>query len=130
MSIILFSFSISKESSRPELLSAIIVLDFLYIFIVGILILLKVSKVLSTKELEEEGLTLHLRLPQFFNLALSPAIIVAVFATISLNFGNGGLVFRKVQRVVGNSLSCSTYKMEHTQSLKNDAFWLVKSIKC
>ena len=46
LSIITFlAFSIIEETSRPELLSAIIVLDFLYIFIVGILILLKVSKV-------------------------------------------------------------------------------------
>ena len=46
LSIITFlAFSIIEESSRPELLSAIIVLDFLYIFIVGILILLKVSKI-------------------------------------------------------------------------------------
>ena len=41
LSIITFlAFSITEESSRPELLSAIIVLDFLYIFIVVILILL------------------------------------------------------------------------------------------
>ena len=47
LSIITFlAFSIIEESSRPELLSAIIVLDFLYIFIVGILILLKYQKYL------------------------------------------------------------------------------------
>ncbi len=129
LSIITFlAFSIIEESSRPELLSAIIVLDFLYIFIVGILILLKVSKVFVTQRAGRGGSTLHLRITSVFSvLALSPAIIVAVFATISLNFGLEDWFSEKVQRVVGNSLeSARTYKMEHTQSLKNDAFWLSK----
>ncbi len=129
LSIITFlAFSIIEESSRPELLSAIIVLDFLYIFIVGILILLKVSKVFVHQRAGRGGSTLHLRITSVFSiLALSPAIIVAVFATISLNFGLEDWFSEKVQRVVGNSLeSARTYKMEHTQSLKNDAFWLSK----
>jgi len=129
LSIITFlAFSIIEESSRPELLSAIIVLDFLYIFIVGILILLKVSKVFVNQSARRGGSTLHLRITSVFSiLALSPAIIVAVFATISLNFGLEDWFSEKVQRVVGNSLeSARTYKMEHTQSLKNDAFWLSK----
>ena len=129
LSIITFlAFSIIEESSRPELLSAIIVLDFLYIFIVGVLILFKVSKVFANQRSRGGGSTLHLRITSVFSiLALSPAIIVAVFATISLNFGLEDWFSDKVQRVVGNSLeSARAYKMEHTQSLKNDAFWLSK----
>ena len=129
LSIITFlAFSITEDSARPELLSAIILLDFLYIFIVGILILLKVSKVFANRRNRGGGSTLHLRITAVFSiLALSPAIIVAVFATISLNFGLEDWFSEKVQRVVGNSLeSARTYKMEHTQSLKNDAFWLSK----
>ena len=113
LSIITFlAFSITEESSRPELLSAIIVLDFLYIFIVGILILLKVSKVFVNQKAGRGGSTLHLRITSVFSiLALSPAIIVAVFATISLNFGLEDWFSEKVQRVVGNSLeSARTYK--------------------
>ena len=74
------------------------------------------------------GSTLHLRITSVFSiLALSPAIIVAVFATISLNFGLEDWFSEKVQRVVGNSLeSARAYKLEHTQSLKNDALWLSK----
>ena len=129
LSIITFlAFSIIEESSRPELLSAIIVLDFLYIVIVGTLISFKVSKIFSNQKSRGGGSTLHLRITSVFSiLALSPAIIVAVFATISLNFGLEDWFSEKVQRVVGNSLeSARAYKMEHTQSLKNDAFWLSK----
>ncbi len=74
------------------------------------------------------GSTLHLRITSVFSiLAVSPAIIVAVFATISLNFGLEDWFSEKVQRVVGNSLESSrAYKMEHTKNLKNDAFWLSK----
>ena len=129
LSIITFlAFSITEDTARPELLSAIIVLDFLYIFIVGILILLKVLKVFANRRNRGGGSTLHLRITSVFSiLALSPAIIVAVFATISLNFGLEDWFSEKVQRVVGNSLeSARAYKMEHTQSLKNDAFWLSK----
>ena len=129
LSIITFlAFSITEDSSRPELLSAIIILDLLYILIVGILILLKVSKVFANRRNRGGGSTLHLRITSVFSiLAISPAIIVAVFATISLNFGLEGWFSEKVQRVVGNSLeSARAYKMEHTQSLKNDALWLSK----
>ena len=129
LSIITFlAFSIIEESSRPELLSAIIILDFLYILIVGVLILFKVSKVLANQRARRGGSSLHLRVTSVFSiLALSPAIIVAVFATISLNFGLEDWFSEKVQRVVGNSLeSARAYKMEHTKSLKNDAFWMSK----
>ena len=129
LSIITFlAFSITEDSSRPELLSSIIILDLLYILIVGILILLKVSKVFANRRNRGGGSTLHLRITSVFSiLAISPAIIVAVFATISLNFGLEGWFSEKVQRVVGNSLeSARAYKMEHTQSLKNDALWLSK----
>ena len=55
LSIITFlAFSIIEESSRPELLSAIIVLDFLYIVIVGTLILFKVSKIFSNQKMIQE----------------------------------------------------------------------------
>ncbi len=129
LSIITFlTFSITEDSSRPELLSAIIILDLLYIFVVGILILLKVSKLFTNRRNRGSGSTLHLRIISVFSiLAISPAIIVAVFATISLNFGLEDWFSEKVQRVVGNSLeSARAYKLEHTQNLKNDALWLSK----
>ena len=67
LSIITFlAFSIIEESSRPELLSAIIVLDCLYILIVGILILLKVSKVFVNQRVRGGGLRFILGLPRFF----------------------------------------------------------------
>ncbi len=92
------------------------------------MILLKVSKVFVNRRDRGGGSTLHLRITSVFSiLALSPAIIVAVFATISLNFGLEDWFSEKVQRVVGNSLeSARAYKLEHTQSLKNDALWLSK----
>ena len=92
------------------------------------MILLKVSKVFANRRNRGGGSTLHLRITSVFSiLAISPALIVAVFATISLNFGLEDWFSEKVQRVVGNSLeSARAYKLEHTQSLKNDALWLSK----
>ena len=104
------------------------ILDFIFIFVVGILILFKVSKVFANRKSSAGRSTLHLRVTSVFTvLALFPAIIVAVFATISLNFGLEDWFSDKVQRIVGNSLeSARAYKMEHTESLRNDAFWLSK----
>ena len=92
------------------------------------MILFKVSKVFANRKSSAGRSTLHLRVTSVFTvLALFPAIIVAVFATISLNFGLEDWFSDKVQRIVGNSLeSARAYKMEHTESLKNDAFWLSK----
>ena len=86
------------------------------------------SKVFAKRRNRGGGSTLHLRITSVFSiLAISPAVIVAVFATISLNFGLEDWFSEKVQRVVGNSLeSARAYKLEHTQSLKNDALWLSK----
>ena len=64
-----------------------------------------------------------MRLVRFFTLiALIPTILVAVFATITLNFGLEGWFSDRVRNVVANSLAAAqAYEDEHRVTLQHDA---------
>ena len=129
LSIVTFlAFNIVEEESKSDFLKLILFLDLSYILIVGTLIAIKVLRLFSNRNSRIGGSRLHIRITSVFSvLAISPTIIVAIFATISLNFGLEDWFSEKVQRVVGNSLgSAKAYEMEHRDNLKNDAYWLAK----
>mgnify|MGYP001269461164 CR=1 FL=1 len=129
LSILTFlAFNIVEEESKSDFLKIILILDLFYILIVGVLISIKVIKLFINRESTVGGSRLYIRITSVFAiLAISPTIIVAVFATISLNFGLEDWFSEKVQRVVGNSLeSAQAYELEHRNNLKNDAYWLAK----
>ena len=64
-----------------------------------------------------------MRLVRFFTLiALIPTVLVAVFATITLNFGLEGWFSDRVRDVVANSLAAAqAYQEEHRVTLQTDA---------
>ena len=64
-----------------------------------------------------------MRLVRFFTaIALIPTILVAVFATITLNFGLEGWFSDRVRDVVANSMAAAqAYEEEHRVTLQTDA---------
>ncbi|MCB2111788.1 MAG: PAS domain-containing sensor histidine kinase, partial [Rhodobacteraceae bacterium] len=71
---------------------------------------------------------LHMRLTNVFAIiALIPTVLVAVFATATLNFGLEGWFSDRVRQVVGNSLAAAqAYEQEHRDGLIRDAETLAK----
>ncbi|MEO0912733.1 MAG: HAMP domain-containing protein, partial [Pseudomonadota bacterium] len=104
-------------------LRAVLLADFVYVAVIAGLILRSISAQIIARRKQSAGSQLHLRLTTVFAfIALVPTVIVAVFATISVNFGLEGWFSDRVRNVVGNSLEAAqAYEAEHRFNLTSDA---------
>lgn len=111
-----------------EVLRPILLLDFIYVLVVLGLVAQRVAATISARRRKSAGSRLHMRLMGVFALiALLPTILVAVFATITLNFGLEGWFSDRVRNVVGNSLAAAqAYEEEHRSNLTEDAELLAR----
>ncbi len=103
---------------RPVLLA-----DFVYALVVAAFVARRVGMMIAARRRRSAGSKLHMRLVRFFTLiALVPTVLVAVFATITLNFGLEGWFSDRVRNVVANSLAAAeAYEEEHRVTLQTDA---------
>ena len=103
---------------RPVLLA-----DFVYALVVAAFVARAVAEMIAERRRRSAGSKLHMRLVRFFTaIALIPTILVAVFATITLNFGLEGWFSDRVRNVVANSLAAAeAYEEEHRVTLQTDA---------
>ncbi|WP_338082410.1 PAS domain-containing sensor histidine kinase [Donghicola mangrovi] len=104
-------------------LRVILLADFIYVLLVAALVLGRVAQMIAARRARSAGSRLHLRLTGVFvMLALVPTVCVAVFATLTVNFGLEGWFSDRVQRVLGTSLAAAqAYEQEHRQDLSDDA---------
>ncbi|WP_095590707.1 sensor histidine kinase NtrY-like [Actibacterium ureilyticum] len=104
-------------------LRLILLIDLVYILVVAALVFQRVARMIAARRRKSAGSRLHLRLTGVFALlALLPAVLVAVFAGLTVNIGLEGWFSDRVQQVVGNSLSAAqAYENEHRQDLAEDA---------
>ena len=108
----------SGRMLRPVLLA-----DFVYALVVAAFVARRVGVMIAARRRRSAGSKLHMRLVRFFTLiALIPTVLVAVFATITLNFGLEGWFSDRVRNVVANSLAAAeAYEEEHRVTLQTDA---------
>jgi two-component system nitrogen regulation sensor histidine kinase NtrY len=106
-----------------HVLRAVLILDFLYALAVATFVARRVAEMIAARRRRSAGSRLHMRLVRFFTLiALIPTVLVAIFATISLNFGLEGWFSERVRDVVSNSLAAAqAYEEEHRVTLQTDA---------
>jgi len=114
----LFEQGASSKSLRLILLG-----DLVYVLIVAALVFQRIARMIAARRAKSAGSRLHLRLSGVFAIiALIPTVLVAVFATVTLNFGLEGWFSDRVRQVVGNSLAAAqAYEEEHRSGLKRDA---------
>ncbi len=107
-------------------LRLILLADLVYVLVLAALVLARVARIVSDRRSKSAGSRLHLRLSGVFALvALTPTVLVAIFAVISLNVGLEGWFSDRVRQVVGNSLSAAeAYEAEHQRDLTEDALAL------
>ena len=110
------------QGATSLFLRLILLADLVYILVVASLVLARVSRMISDRRSQSAGSRLHLRLSGIFALlALTPTVLVAVFATITFNVGLEGWFSERVRAVVGNSLAAAqAYDGEHRQDLTED----------
>jgi len=104
-------------------LRLILLADMVYILVVAALVLREVAKIVASRRARSAGSRLHLRLTGVFTIvALIPTILVAVFATITVNMGLEGWFSDRVSSALGNSVDAAiAYQQEHRDDLSTDA---------
>ena len=117
-----------QRTTNPILLRNLLLLDLIYVLIVAGLVAIRVTKLVVSRRSRTSGSRLHARLTKVFTLiALLPTIIVATFATISINFGLEGWFSSNVRQVVENSmLAAEAYENEQKNNLIKDINYLSK----
>lgn len=104
-------------------LRLVLLADFVYAMVIATFVARRVAEMIAARRRRSAGSKLHMRLVRFFSaIALVPTILVAVFATITLNFGLEGWFSERVRNVVANSLAAAqAYEDEHRVTLQTDA---------
>jgi len=111
-----------KLNPSSEGLRFLIFLDVFYILVISGVILRRIIKLKSAIKLSLNGAQLHLKLTVVFSLiALVPTILVAIFSTITLNFGLDGWFSDRVRLALSSSQAASeAYYIEKQDSLISD----------
>ncbi len=111
------------QGNNSPSLRLVLLADLVYVLVVATLVLRQVAQMIADRRAQSAGSKLHLRLTGVFALlALIPAVLVAIFAVLTVNFGLEGWFSERVRNVVGTSLSAAqAYENEHRDDLTRDA---------
>src|SRR6056297_2438145 len=118
--LVIGSFTQQADSLALRL---ILLADMVYILLVAGLVGREVARIVASRRARSAGSRLHLRLTGVFTIvALGPTILVAVFATITVNMGLEGWFSDRVSSALGNSVDAAVaYQQEHRDDLSTDA---------
>lgn len=110
----------------PGLLRGILLADFVYVLLIISLVAQRIMQMVAARRAKSAGSRLHMRLSAVFALvAFVPTVLVAVFATVTLNIGIEGWFSDRVRNAVGTSLSAAqAYEAEQRDDLIKDASFL------
>ncbi|MEM1383341.1 MAG: PAS domain-containing sensor histidine kinase [Pseudomonadota bacterium] len=111
-----------EEGRSANLLRIVLLVDVCYLLALSALIGWEIGRLVMARRRGSAGSKLHLRLTGVFAaVALVPTVIVAVFATLSVNFGIEGWFSERIGSVVRNSLSTAeAYEREHRTDIRGD----------
>jgi len=96
--------------------------NLVYILVVAALVAQRIVHMIAARRAKSAGSRLHLRLTGVFAVvALLPAILVAVFAGLTINLGIESWFSDRVQRVISASRTAAeAYEAEHRNNLARD----------
>ncbi|WP_458790551.1 sensor histidine kinase NtrY-like [Yoonia sp. MH D7] len=110
------------QSSTSPFLRLVLLADLIYVMVVASLVMQRVASMIAARRAKSAGSQLHLRLTGVFALlALTPTVLVALFAMLSLNVGLEGWFSERVRTVLSTSLTTAqAYEREERQELTRD----------
>ncbi|WP_424943171.1 ATP-binding protein [Aliiroseovarius crassostreae] len=111
------------QGSDSIALRLILLADIVYVIVVAGMVIAGITRMIAARRHESAGSRLHLRLTGVFAfIALSPTVLVAIFAMLTVNLGLEGWFSERVRLVVGNSRAAAeAYKGESRDGLLQDA---------
>ena len=100
----------------------LIVLNGIVLLVMALLVLGQLVFLFIEKRHGTPGAALHLRLVSLFSLiAVVPAIIVAVFATVTLNRGLDAWFSERTRAIVDSAVNVAeSYVRDHAEAVRND----------
>ena len=109
-------------NSPPATLIVLLVVDFALVLALGVLIAWRLTRLWTERKSGAAGSRMHVRLVGMFSaIAVIPAILVAIFAAVSLNLGIEAWFSERVQTALENSLRVAdAYVEEHKQVIRAD----------
>ena len=112
-----------RDSENTTALRAVLLADLIYILAIATLVMMRVARMIAARRARSAGSRLHVRLTLVFSVvALVPTILVAVFATVTINMGLEGWFSDRVRQALGNSVDAAqAYAQEHRDDLIEDA---------
>ncbi|HEU0222655.1 MAG TPA: PAS domain-containing sensor histidine kinase, partial [Paracoccaceae bacterium] len=118
-----FALSEFDTPTAPGLLRLVILADLVYVIAVAGLVAMRIARMIAARRRQSAGSQLHARLMLVFTVvALAPTILVAIFATLTINFGLETWFSERVRTVLGTSVAAAqAYENEHRANLKADA---------
>lgn len=109
-------------TARPRVVVILILVDLSLVLTLSALIAWRLTRLWIERKSGAAGSKLHIRLVAMFSaIAVVPAILVAVFAAVSLNLGVEAWFSERVQTALTNSVSIAdAYVEEHEQNIRSD----------
>ncbi len=110
------------QGVNSSALRLILLADLVYFLSLGAMVFSRLARMIAARRAKSAGSRLHLRLTGVFaGIALVPAVLVAVFAGLTVNIGLEGWFSDRVRSVVGTSLQAAeAYQGEHQRDLVTD----------
>ncbi len=115
--------NVFEEGPTSPYLRGILLADLVYVLVVAALVIRRLMRLMAARRVRSAGARLQARLTLAFTLiALVPTVLVAVFATLTINFGLESWFSDRVQQVLAAALrGAETYEKEHARDLEADA---------
>jgi two-component system nitrogen regulation sensor histidine kinase NtrY len=118
------------QGAESTALRLVLLADLVYFLLLGGMVLARLARMISARRAKSAGSRLHLRLTGVFaGIALVPAVLVAIFAGLTINIGLEGWFSDRVREVVGTSLAAAeAYQDEHKRDLVADTRTLARTL--
>ena len=106
----------------PESTTALLVLNGAVLLVMALMVLGQLAFLMVERRRGTAGAGLHLRLVSLFSLiAVVPAILVAVFATVTLNRGLDAWFSERTRAIVDSAVNVAeAYLRDHAEATRND----------
>lgn len=112
-------FSVGAENA---VLRFVLLFDLVYVLVVAALVINRIFRIIVARRAKSAGSRLHLRLAGVFTVvALTPTILVAIFAMLTINMGLEAWFSERVRNAIGAALTAAeSYKIEQYEGLNKD----------
>jgi len=119
-----------RTQSGVQTVIVLLYLDLALLLLLGFVVARRVVAVWVERRRGAAGAGLHSRLVLLFSaVAITPAILVAVFSTIFLNFGIQGWFGERVSTALSTSVAVTeAYLAEHRKNIHADAFAITSDL--